>query len=141
MELSKNANNINLSNIEEFNSKVDLLYAAIDTYSGLTLDRSVWLSEREKDYFISIVIFNKLGAKKYSDSQAIEVISEVFGEHVRQERSIYAKKLQDKNWIKIDEETKHITIPPFFQFIDLDKGQIDFNMSLRLNSEKELEEV
>lgn len=136
MILKKNANNINLSHTEIFKDKIGILYAAVDAYAGLTLSRDVWLSEREVDFFVCIILFTKLGAKRYNDSQAIEVIDKYFGEHKRQERSGYAKKLVEKKWIKMDEETRHIEIPEFFKSIDLEKGKIDFNMSFQLKEEK-----
>ena len=130
MKIETNSNNITLSHKEEFKDKIDFLYAAVNAYSGLTLDRSVWLTDRETMFFIAIVIFIKGGAKKCTDPSAIKMIEDVFGKHSRQLRVGYTKKLADKNWIKMDKETKHITIPQFFQEIDLEEtASINFSIS------------
>lgn len=109
-----------------------------DVFSAATLKREVWLTEREKTFFAALVINFHKGIRDHKSEESDETFREVFGAHKKKERTIYLNKLQDKKWIRYDDDL--IQIPPFFSnlFNDPDKQKVSFNIDIDfINKEKE----
>lgn len=137
MKLVVDNNKIDLVGLEEHSNFAVMVSDLIDIYSGLTLARGAFLTEREKDFFICIVLFKQLGYSRCNDDIPTQVLNKYFGKHRPQEIYIYLKKLVEKSWIKVDID-RNIEIPQLFDSLNPDSGEINFSLSIKIDRTEEI---
>ena len=138
MEYKRDTKNNKILAVENttIKSKKDFIVKMIELFSVLNMSKDVWLSEREKDFFVVLIINHSEGIKYTTDSGADENFIKYFGSHNKKERSTWLKKIKLKGWVIV--EDKKILIPPFFKALNLKGDDMDFKINYKyVNVEEE----
>jgi hypothetical protein len=118
----------------EFQDSDDYLRTLVDTFSALRLSKEVWLTDREKTFFIAVVKNYLLGIRDHRKKRADDIYNKVFGAHTKKSRTIWLNKLQEKRWI--DYSSDEIEIPPLFRTLNLEEGQVNILAEIILSKDE-----
>ena len=123
---------------KELNIKheADYILKLINIYSATSVGRSFWLTEREKQFYVTLVILNNMGIVNFKEKEADSVFKYYFGEHKKGARADYVGKLKDKGWLQ--EEKSEIKLLPLFQDMDLESDEFELNLKYTIEKEEDV---
>lgn len=112
-------------------TKEDYLVKLVRLYSASSVDRDNWLTKREEQFFIALVIIENKKIKSHKSDEASEIYNKLFGKHRKSARDTYMKKLEDKFWIR--RLNGRIEVPPLFTGIDLSSDIFNLNITIGID--------
>lgn len=103
----------------------------VNLYSCLYIVENNWLPAREKVFFIITVMNFILGYKKPQSEFALSSYQKYFNNTTSKHTIInYLNKLSKRGWLKYDKNEKVVSIPKFFENIQVESSMIDFELRL-----------
>lgn len=115
---------------KNFKDLADFIRVIVDIYSSSEVNREYWLTEREKDFFVSTVIHVLNGIDNPISKEALQIYKNNFNPATKNHViSDYINKCRKKGWVKYEPTEKRVEIPPMFYEINVDKDVIEFNLS------------
>lgn len=99
----------------------------VNIYSAAEIKRELWLTEREKDFFVATVIVVLNGITDPISDEAVQIYKNFFYNKTGKAKiSDYINRITNKNWAVYDKRYRKITLPSLFYGIDVKEDMIDF---------------
>lgn len=115
-----------IKSIEDINLYIRLI---IDIFSSTEINRNYWLTEREKEFYVSTVIHYINGYLSPIQEESIQIYKKYFNKKTNKAKiSDYINRVRTKGWLKYNKKTKEIEIPQIFHGISSDGDSITFNL-------------
>lgn len=119
----------------ESNRKVSSLPAyirrIIDVYSAMEIDRTLWLTDREKDFYVATVVHVVNGITNPISDEALQIYKELFFFQTNKRKiADYINRISKKKWAIYDKKKRHVRVVPIFDNISIDGDLFDFNFRL-----------
>lgn len=133
MEISRIDNNIlQCTSSIRTNNLGGLIRILINIYSATEVKRTQWLTEREKDFFIGMIINLVNDFNDPYSNEAIQIYKKYFNPKINKRNiSDYLTRISNKNWIEYNKKKKK-DIVVNLMFKELRKlkkgGNIMFNL-------------
>lgn len=103
----------------------------INLFSAAEIKRDLWLTEREKDFYVAMVIHVSQGIENPSSDEAIQIYKDYFTPEVNKRViSDYTNRISKKKWASYNRVKKKIEIPSLFLDMDLEKQHAEFKIEL-----------
>lgn len=117
---------MNVSKEFKFNTKEELIQRYVDLFSSLGLNENLWLTPREKAFFVQSVILYNDGVDLAS-KQAVSDLEKILNfEHKSRGVYIYRNRLKKKGWLK--QTPTSLVIHPDFIFPNGKIPEMNFNI-------------
>lgn len=129
MDLSRR-NNIAVGTTSYSCSQIErYLRVIIDIYSSSEIRRDLWLTEREKEFFISTIIHVIQGHVNPISDEAVQIYKKYFNPNTNKVKiSDYINRIRKKGWIEYDKRKRVLLIPGLFEGITMDGDVMTFNL-------------
>lgn len=116
-----------------FRNPLDYIRMIVDVYSASDIRRDLWLTPREKDFFI-VTVFNVLeGNVNPIGESATQIYKKLFGPTTNKVKiSDYINRVRKKEWVRYNKQTKVVEIPPIFHNMNLGNDRVSFSLNFRL---------
>ena len=135
MEITRNSNVCDGKSIKVTEDISKYLRLIIDIFSSLDIDRSMWLTEREKEFYISTVICIISGYKDPICDESVQIYKKYFNPKTNKGKiSDYINRIRKKNWLKYNKITKVVEVPELFSKIDISGDNTTFNLEFKYGS-------
>lgn len=125
---------------ESFKNIIDIsayIRYIVNIYSASEIKRELWLTEREKDFFVATTIHILQGISNPISEDALQIYKKYFHpQNNNRKTSDYLNRLEKKKWVKYDSDEKTVQIPAIFDEMDLNENMVDFNLRFSYNERK-----
>lgn len=130
MEFSRKNGKGNAEESHKFDNIEDYVRWVVNVYASAVVLREMWLTEREKDFFVATVIHINKGIDNPISESAIQIYKKYFNFGVTK-RIInnLIRKIQQKDWVEYDKEGRHIKIPAIFYGIGIKRDSFEFKLN------------
>lgn len=109
----------------------------VDLYSAVEIKRELWLTEREKDFFVATVIHVLQGCDNPISDEALQIYKDYFYfKTTKSKISDYLNRICKKNWAKYDKKNRVVQIPPIFSGIGPDEDMMDFKLRFSYEADR-----
>jgi hypothetical protein len=129
MHLSRNKNKAvadSSKNFDQFDRYVRII---IDVYSSSEVNRDFWLTEREKEFYVSTIIHCSNGFLNPISEEAIQIYKKYFNQSTNKGKiSDYINRIRKKGWIKYNKKNKRVDIPKIFHELGVEGDEMTFNL-------------
>lgn len=101
----------------------------IDIYSSTEIKRELWLTEKEKQFYIGTIIHIINGDHNPISDESLAIYKKYFGSSTNKVKiSDYINRVKKKGWLRYNKKERYVSIPPIFDGISLDGDFITFNL-------------
>lgn len=115
-----------------FDEVSDYIRVVIDIYSATVIRRELWLTEREKEFFIATVIHVMKGHVNPISDPALQIYKKYFNPATNKVKiADYINRVRKKGWVLYNKRKKVVEIPPIFHKIGESGDQMTFNLTLK----------
>lgn len=129
MKLKRRHNIAEASSAKRFNDISDYIRVIVDIYSSSDVNRNLWLTEREKEFFIATVINYIQGNRNPISDEAVQIYKKYFSPATNKVKiSDYINRVRKKEWVMYNKRSKAIEIPSIFHNIGGRGDEITFNL-------------
>lgn len=130
MVVERKDNKITAKEHREVQHPANYVMMLLNLYAATSVGRSFWLTEREKQFYVALVLMLNSEITSFKSKEAGPIFEHYFGKHKKGMRTDYVKKLEDKGWLKYNggEEVK---VLPIFENIDVEGDT--FHLELKYN--------
>lgn len=133
MHLDRKANTALAETFTQFNNVRDYIRIIVSIYAAADLDRSVWMTEREQDFFVCTASHVLMGIKDPISKEAVQIYKKHFHPTTKKNNiSHYINKIRNKKWIKYDVEKREVELNPILNGVSIHEDRIDFKIRLLL---------
>jgi|31_taG_2_1085359.scaffolds.fasta_scaffold00185_12 hypothetical protein len=130
MKIARKDNMLLAKDLQVFGHPAYYIMSLIDTYASIKVDRSLWLTDREKEFFVALIVCKNEGIQDFKSKEATEVFEYYFGKHRKDTRKLYVDKIEEKGWLK--KVGGDIVLLDLFENIDLSKDEAIFQVRYKI---------
>lgn len=123
---------------ESYKKFVDIdkyIRVIIDIYSSSEVKREFWLTEREKEFYVSTVIHVINGYLNPICEESITIYKNYFNPNTNKIKiSDYINRVRKKGWLMYDKKDREVSLPVIFHNISEDGDLFTFNLKFSYES-------
>lgn len=131
MKLSRKNNSAEAESDKRFLNVESYIRFVINLYSVAEIHLDYWLTEREKDFYVTTVVNCLAGDNNPYSESSIQRYKKYFNYKVNNSSiSDYLNRLKRKEWIRYNKRDKVVTIAPIFDGISLSGDKMEFKIEV-----------
>lgn len=129
MEIYRERNKLEGELSLELSGVANYIAKIIDLHSAASISHTKWLTKREREFFVALIIVHNSGISDHKSDEAGEIYNEIFGSHRKKDRGDYITRLEGKKWVRV--VGGDVEVMPLFDEIDLSNDSATFNINLK----------
>ena len=133
MKIARKESTLVATATEVFDHPAFYIMSLINTYAAIKVHRDFWLTEREKEFFVALIISQNEGIKDFKSQEARPIFDFYFGKHRKGTRGDYVKRLEDKGWL--EQFGGDVKLLPLFENLDLDSDESVFEVKYKIRKD------
>jgi len=135
MEFSRKGDKAYCESSHEYVDETVYIRKIIDIYSASDIKKKFWLTDREKDFFVSTIVHINLGIDNPISEAAVQIYKKYFNFKISKKViNQYITLIANKKWLKYDKEGRQVKMPGIFYDIKTEHDSFEFKLVVSNNN-------